>query len=363
MALSFQTFNTLVQNSVAAVQSACSTLLNLSPGSALLAILEANASVALWVQYLLALLFNRQRLATSTGADVDSFVNDFGMYRLAAVSAAGSVTFSRFTPTNSVTIPAGTIVISGDGTQQFATTVAVTIPAATLSGSAPAIAVTAGVGGNVAAGGITLLGQAIVGVDTVTNAAAFTGGQNAENDAACIARFPVYLASLVRCTPAAIMAVIASVQQGLTYYVQENTSTIGGYQPGNFVVTIDDGSGYPSTALCSIVYGVVNGYRPIGSTFAVQAPTVVSVNAVLTLTVAAGVVKANLVGPVATAITAYLNALPVGTVLPYSMIAAVAYGTAPGQITNVSAVTANGGTADINPGYTGVIKAATVTVN
>ena len=376
MALSFQNFTSLVQNSAAALQGACSSLVDLTVGSTLRAILEANASIALWLQWLLALLMNRQRLATSTGADVDSFVNDYGMYRLPAVAATGNVTFARFTASSAATVLVGATVITGDGTQPFtvvantansywnATSGSYVIPANTTSAVLPVAAVNAGTQGNVLAGAISLLGTAISGVDTVTNATATTGGVNAEADAAVVARFPLFIANLARATQAAVAAAIASVQQGLTYSIAPNAATNGAYDPGNFVVTIDDGSGAPSGTLQAAVYAAVDAVRPIGSTFAVQPPTVVNAAIVLTLTVATGITKANVIGTVAAAISAYVNALPIGATLPYSIIGKLAYDALPaGQVTNVSSITVNSATADLVPGVSGVVKATSVVVN
>ena len=52
MQLSLRTFNTLVQNMAAAVQAAATQLLDLTVGSTLRAVIEANASIALWMQWL-----------------------------------------------------------------------------------------------------------------------------------------------------------------------------------------------------------------------------------------------------------------------------------------------------------------------
>jgi hypothetical protein len=50
MQLPLQNFSTLVSNAAAAVQGAAAQLLDLSVGSALRAVLEASASVSLWLQ-------------------------------------------------------------------------------------------------------------------------------------------------------------------------------------------------------------------------------------------------------------------------------------------------------------------------
>ena len=376
MALSFQNFTSLVQNSAAALQGACSSLVDLTVGSTLRALLEANASIALWLQWLLAILMNRQRLATSTGVDVDSFIADYGMYRLPAVAATGNVTFARFTASSAATVAVGATVITGDGSQPFTVVANTTntywntaangyiIPAGTTSAILPVAAVNSGTQGNVLAGAISLLGTALSGVDTVTNANATTGGVDPESDASVIARFPLFIANLARATQAAVAAAIASVQQGLTYSIAPNAATNGAYDPGNFVVTIDDGSGAPSSGLQATVYAAVDAVRPIGSTFAVQPPTVVNAAIVLTLSVATGITKANVIGTVAAAISAYVNALPIGATLPYSIIGKLAYDALPaGQVTNVSAITINSATADLVPGVSGVVKATSVVVN
>jgi hypothetical protein len=93
--------------------------LDSSVGSILRAITEANAAVSLWLQGMILQVLGVTRLATSTGTDCDSFVNDFGMTRLGASGALGSVTFSRFTATAQAVIPIGQQVQTADGTQTF----------------------------------------------------------------------------------------------------------------------------------------------------------------------------------------------------------------------------------------------------
>jgi hypothetical protein len=65
---------------------------------------------------------------------------------------------------------------------------------------------------------------------------------------------------------------------------------------------------------------------------------------------------------VATALTTYIDALPIGTALPYTRLAQVAYGASP-FVANVSSLTLNGGIADLVPSAFGVVKAGTVAVN
>jgi uncharacterized phage protein gp47/JayE len=382
--LSLLTFTTLVEKAAAAVQGACSQLLNLTVGSVLRAILEANASVALWLQWLIVAVLTLCRASTSTGANLDSWMADYYFERLAAVAATGSVTFSRYSPsTTALIVPyfnadgsintAGAQVKTADGTQIFGVTVDITnaawnasqggylVAAGVASVTVPVEDLTAGANGNVQPGTISLIASAIPAIDTVTNALAFTNGENAETDTAFRARFQLYIAGLARATPTAVDSAVAAVQDGITYVVLENQSTTGAYQPGNFVVVVNDGTGNPPTSLLNSVANAVNAVRPLGSTFSVQPPVVTTVNIAMTLTVASGYSATNLEGPVATAIETYIASLPIGAPLPYGRVFQLAFDTSPG-ITNVTNLTLNGGTADITVGGSGVIVAGTVSV-
>jgi len=374
MQLSLQNFTTLVENMAAAVQGAAASLLDLAVGSVLRAILEANASLALWLQWLIVQVLATTRLATSTGADCDSFGADFGFYRLPAVAAAGFVTFSRFSPSIAALIPVGTDVATTANTQGFTVTTDTTNPAysaacggyvlaAGVGGvTVPVAASVAGSAGNVQPGAISVLSSAVAGVDTVTNSLALAGGQDAESDAAFRTRFGSYLASLSKATDVAIGVAITSIQQGLTYVISENIDQTGATQMGHFVVTVDDGSGAPPASLLSTVQGAVDAVRPVGSSFAVQGPVVSPADVSMTIANLEGVSHQLMVAAVARAIETYIASLSVGATLNYTRLAQLAY-SASGSITNVSAVLLNGGTADLVPPLFGVIRTGIVTVS
>jgi uncharacterized phage protein gp47/JayE len=374
MQLQLQTFAQLVSSAAAAVQGSARQLIDLTVGSTLRALLEANASMALWLQWLMLQVLNMTRAATSAGPDLDSWMADFGVTRLPAVSSAGVVTFSRFTPGLAGLVPVGTTVRTSDGSQTFSVTEdpsnaayspaqnGYVLAAGIASVSVPVAALTAGAAGNVQANTITLITAALSGVDTVGNAAPFQGGLDAESDVALRARFGNFLVSRSRATDTAIGYAIASIQQGLHYVIQENTAPNGAVQMGNFLVTVDDGSGNPSAALLATVAAAVEAMRPVGTTYGVQAPTVVPVSVAMSIATAAGAVHANVAAAVADTVTLYINTLPIGAVLAWSRLAQVAYG-ASASITNVSAVLLNGGTADIVPPPSGVVKASSVVVS
>lgn len=366
-------FTTLVRNQVAAIQAMSATLVNFTIGSILRAIVEANASVALWLQGLILQLLAATRASTAADADLDSWMADFGVSRLAAVAATGSVTFSRYTPTNQTTIPVGTMVQTGDGTEVFAVTADTTnpafnaglnayvVPAATASLTVPVQAQTPGAGGNVSASTITLLSQAVPGIDTVTNAAAFTNGLDQESDSALRVRFVNFINSLSKATKAAIGAAVLNVQQGLSYSITENFDYSGAANTGYFYVVVDDGSGSPSTNLLNSVSNAIDAVRPVGTAFAVFGPSVVTATVAMTITTDVGYTHSAVVSDVQAAIAAYINGLGIGATLRYTRLAQLAYDASPGVI-NVTAVTLNAGTSDLTATAKQLVRAGTITV-
>ena len=373
MQLSLRNFDAIVTSAAAAVQGAAQTVLDLTVGSVLRAVLEANAGLGLWLQWLILLVLQTTRAATSSGADLDSWVADFGLTRLAAVAAVGSVTFARFAPVATALVPVGTLVRTADGTQNFAVLADPTNAAfnasqngyllgiGTASATVAVQAAVTGSAGNVQAGTISLIVAAIPGVDTVSNAAATTGGLDGETDAALRLRFAAFLDSRALATTAAVAYAISTVQQGLQFTIQENASPLGFVQPGCFVVTVDNGSGAPPASLLSAVSSAIEVVRPLGAIWTVVPPTVVTANVAMTISIAAGANQASVAATVSAALVAFINALPVGATLPWSRLAQVAYDAAP-QVVNVTGVTVNNATADVAPGAGGVVMAGVVTV-
>ena len=373
MALTLLSFATAVQSGAAAAQAASARVLNFTIGSPFRALLEANASLVMWVQYLVLQVMSLIRAATATGADLDSWFADFLFARLPGRAATGSVTFSRFSNSIAALIPVNAPVITADGTQQFLVYADVTnmayapalggyyVAVGVTSVTVPVIAVTASAASNAGAATITLIGTAISGIDAVTNASAFVNGINAENDSAARARFALYIAGLRQATLAAIQAAIAGVQQGLIYSITENYNYSAVYTPGYITIVVDDGSGTPSTQLLSSVTAAVNAVRAASIQFGVFGPVVITANVVMTISTAAGYTHGTIVTQVQTALTTAINALGIGQALSFSRLASIAYGVSPG-VNNVTAVTLNAGTADLSATTAQVIRGGTMTV-
>lgn len=374
MPVQTQSFAILVNNSVTAVQGAARQLLDFTVGSVLRAVMEATAALALWLQGVALQIASLSRFATSNGADADSWAADFNFPRLGAKAASGPATFSRITPTNPALIVVGTPVQTGDGSQKYQVIADTAQPAYdpvqsayVLSAGVPSISVTiqstsASSAGNAAAGFINSLGSATPGVDAVTNPNAFQNGRDAESDPAYRARFIVYIAGLSKATRAAIESAIKNIQQDIADEIVENQNFDGSANGGFFYVVADDGSGNPPASFLAAVGNAVDAVRPIGSTFGIFPPTLLTAAVSMTLTVDTGYDKTSLAQLVQTALLTYIGTLTIGETLPITRLAQIAYDVSPGII-NVSGITLNGLQADLTATSQQVIRASAVTVS
>lgn len=376
LSLPVLSFDDFVQLQAAAAQSISSSPLDLSPGSPLLASIEATAFLCLTIQNQIVSILQTERLATSTGADVDSFVQDFGLTRESGVAASTQVTFSRYDTTNPSLVPVGALLKSTDGTLAYTVVADSTQAAYSASQNAylaPSGAstltvtvqcTTVGSAGNVPQGSVSVIASNVNDWTSVSNASAVTNGADPESDDALRARFVAYLAALSRGTVAAVEYAIESVQPNLTYRILENTAPDGTALDGFFTAVVDDGSGAPSSDLLSRITTAVAAVVPVNDTarFVVIGPTVVSASVAMTLTVQAGYTKSVIQSAIVSAITQYVDALPVGSPLPYSVLGKLAWDAASG-VQNITGLTLQGGTSDLGGAPAAVVKIASVVVD
>jgi uncharacterized phage protein gp47/JayE len=347
----------LVQDQAAAVQAKSAAILDFSAGSVLRAFVESNAAVGVWLQALVLKVLAASRLSTAAGSDVDTFIQDFGLTRLAASSSSGLVSFSRYTATNASVIPLGAGVQTSDGTQSFKVVADLTnaaysaasngylLGAGTTSVNVTVQSTGTGPATNVSPGTITILTTSISGVDLVTNALALAGGTAGETDAAVRARFVLFILGLSRGDVYGVSSALSNMNVGITYTITDQYQYNGTFLSGYFYVVVDDGSGVPSAAFLNSARTAVNAVKPLGNWFGVFAPVLVYANVSMTLTVATGYTRANVVAAVGTAVYANITTLGLGAGLPYSQLSAWAYAI-PG-VTNVTSIILNGAALDI----------------
>lgn len=355
MNLDLRSFGALVRQQAAVMQAQASIGLDFGIGSVLRSWIESVAGVGLLLQKQALDVLRTTRLASSTGTDVDTFVNDFGFQREPATSATGIVTFYL---SGGAFIPVGSLVKTADLSLTYSVTTdpsiagynstlnGYNVPGSTTSIDLPVVCTTTGRGGNILAQSISLLGSSIPGVNAVNNTLAFANGSDAQTDASVREGFLLYLAGLARATVISIESAIQSVQSGLSYQVLENTLPDGTTRAGTITVVLDDGSGTPPAALVKAVTAAIEAVRPAGSMFSVIAPTVVPVTLSCNISVLRGTSLQAAQAAVGAALAQYIDGVGTGEPLLYLKLASIAFAAA-NNITDVENLLVQGATANL----------------
>lgn len=372
--LSPRSFPAIVQMIAAGVQGRAKIVLDYSIGSTLRAIAEGHAGVSLWLQALILKLLLTVRASTSTGADLDTWVQDFGLQRLGATPSTGRVNFVRFTASATTPfIPVGTTLESADGTQQFVVVAepgnplfstgnnGFTMPAFVASVSLPVKSLASGYATNAIANSVTVLTTVVSGIDEVVNPVAFTGGVDSETDQALRVRFQAFIASLSKATVAAITYAVNSLQYGVQCTVTENVNYDGSARNGYFYVVVDDGSGTPTDALITAAGVQVEAVRPLCASYGVFPPVITKVSVSMRIVSKTGFDHNTVIGNVGDAVAKYINTLPLGQSLYYTKVMQVAFNADEG-VQDILNYTLNGGVIDIVATNKNVIKTDTVVV-
>lgn len=119
---------------------------------------------------------------TAQGTYLDGHALMRGITRRAATRAVGTLRFSVVSPSSvELPIPLGTTCMT-EGELRFQTTAAAVLPAGELYVDVPAEALEAGSAGNVPPGSVRILTACPVGITGCTNPAAFSGGNDQEDD-------------------------------------------------------------------------------------------------------------------------------------------------------------------------------------
>lgn len=161
-----------------AAEDSCDLAVRLYAAAAQVQALFAQAD---WV-------LNQSFPQTAAGEYLDRHAEMRGVARAPAAAAAGVLRFSvKSAGTADWAVESGTVCLTESGVR-FETTARTVIPAGSLFADAPARASEPGESGNVGAGTVTLLGGCPTGVTACTNPAAFSGGQDAEDDETLRAR-------------------------------------------------------------------------------------------------------------------------------------------------------------------------------
>lgn len=361
---------------------------NTNNGSTVWSLGNAHALLALNSQQQAQYLDAISRLATSTGADCDSFVNPFGVTRIGATYATGQVTLTAPSPAQQqIVIPVGgqvateggivfTVIADTTNGAYNASLNGYPITVGNTSVSATVQCNIAGTTGNVQANQITQLyntpaSPPITGISTVTNTSAFTTARNAETDAQLIVRFAKAMSTGVVGTDNAIAAAILGVQPGLTYSIGDGVNQSGTTTACTVSVYVNI-LGTSTTAPASLVSAVQTALQAVksgGIVLTTYAPTMSLVNVSATLHMPTTVVSSSaVVSACSSALTSYLNSIglnPSGgsTEVDYLAVGALLLNTllANGG-TKVDSLLVNSGTSDVTATFGNQLATGTLTL-
>lgn len=302
----------------------------------------------------------------TTGVYLDYKGQEFGLTRLPAIKATGTVTFNGV---NGTQIPAGTLIgttaPAGQSPIQF-----VTDDLGTISGGSVSIAVTAslaGLSGNVAINAINVMLTSISGITSIANAAATSGGADEETD-------DFYRARLLR---KAREPSHGGNKSDYILWAREASPQVGkvGIDPlgsGNGTVDVyflTRDNLVPDAALITIVQDYIaplptaqgGGKAPIGATVDVQAATLDTVDVAVTITALPGFTAADVKTAVDTAIKKFLNDLDIGVDVLYHALSSTIMSVV--GVSTMSAYTVDAGVIDVVIAASAKATPGTITVS
>lgn len=297
-----KTLDDIIQEKEATARTLFGSDIDLSETSPLKKFIEVTTleEVRLWEMS--ESLYYSAFLGFATGNNLDRVVELLGVTRKAATKATGTV---RFSGSDGTVIPQGTRVATDEG-EEF-----VTDASGTISGGSVDIAVTAsefGTDGNVAGNTITNLLDVILGVTSITNPSATSGGTELETDAALRDRAPTALAATGKATVAALEAAILSIS-GVTFVdAQEDFDE-------HKVTMIVDGLTLPDAN----VDQAIEDTRSAGMEVVSQAPTVIDIYVDIEI-VYDGTEPTDADDQVETSIINYITGLGIGNDVIYNKI-------------------------------------------
>ena len=258
--------------------------------------------------------------------------NVFNFAKTVASKSAGNVVFSRLGTSGDVTIPIGTVIGTSAGIK-FVTTALGNILNGNSSSTDVAIeAVEDGADSNVPSGTITVIYTPIVGVDSVTNSAGTTGGQDEETDAQLLLRFQNFIGGLGKSNKEGLISGALTVSGVRSASIVEHFPPVSNY---NLTMYIDDGAGNASQDLIDSVTdtligdGTITnpGYKGAGINIEVKAPTKVTIDVTAQITSDGSLTQTVITYNVTQAIEAYINNLEIGEDVILNEIRAVVMGT------------------------------------
>lgn len=265
----------------------------------------------------------RQTFAqTAEGNELNLRAQERGLSRKAPVAAYGTLTFQRATPLWFVaSIPAGTVCsTAGNHPVRYITTRDAKLPQGSLSVDVPAKAETAGNAGNTQPGTVTVMVTPPPSLESVTNGAAFIGGEDSETDDSLRARLLACCAGASNgCNPEWYRQTV------LQYDGVDSVGVVPRANGAGTVALFLGGKGCaPSADTVNQINTRLNEVREIGVCVTVAAAQTAAVDVTAAVTAKGGVSAADAKSASVAAVRDYFLNLGVGDpVVPAALVTAM----------------------------------------
>ncbi|WP_312695242.1 baseplate J/gp47 family protein [Caproiciproducens sp.] len=267
---------------------------------------------------------------SAQGDQLDLRAQERGLARKQSFAASGQLAFQRSTPLwYDALVPAGTVcATAGDSPVRYVTTEAAILKSGGLSITVPAKAEQGGKSGNTQPGTVTVMVTPPSAIESVTNPAAFSGGEDSESDSELRARLMRSYASISNGTNAAFYREAALKYNGV-YSVgvvprENGAGTVSLYLGGRGAA--------PSAEVIGGVQSGLNLLREINVDVKVAAAQTVPVNIDVAVTPADAVAESDAQAACEQAVREYFNDLSVGESVIVTALGVKIFGT--GKIKN-----------------------------
>lgn len=308
---------------------------NLKKGNIFRAIFQA-ASLGgdMFLQSQAVQTYQYARATSAEGPDLDSWMAQFGVPRLASTFASGiAVVGLSSVQAQSVNVQPGIIIQAVGGTPQYQIVAdparaawspsanAYVIPAGQLNIQVTVRALVAGTGSNVQDTQLTQFASGSAPLSTVTNPEPILNGNDSESDEDLRQRFIVEFNSVdANGTINAFLKAASGVQNGLDIAIVEFVDRDGAERDSFVLIIIDDGSGAPPQSLLDAVYTAVFAVRAAGIEIDVCGPILVNIAATFNLRIDPNANQADVLLAAENAVLDYVDTLAIAANLYISQV-------------------------------------------
>jgi uncharacterized phage protein gp47/JayE len=259
---------------------------------------------------------------TAAGEYLDLHAAERGLSRRAATVAAGTVIFCPEEEVHEdILIPAGTVVASAADMRRFITDSDVVLHSGDAQAQAAVTAESPGAAYNARVGTVTVIVTPVLGIGSVANSAAFSGGADIEGDDELRARIVDSYVNITNGANAAYYRRLALSVEGVY-----SASVVGrGRGNGTVDVYISARGANVSAAVKAQVQALLNEYRELNTDVLARDPQATEVDLYIRLSVAPGYSFDAVKTAVQHAVEDYINGLGVGQDVLLSKIGEVVY--------------------------------------